>query len=219
DGLAKSKLKSKSKKSLPTREDRKSGTYDDDDPVTIASLFDHINKVLDDGMVVVADVGDSLFAASDLTIHKHTEFLSPAYYTSMRFAIPAAIGVQTAARNLRPVVLVGDGAFQLTSLELSTAVRKGYNPIVVVLNNKGYTTERFLQDGPFNDILNWEYHRLPDLLGDGWGFEVSTVGELHQSMKAALANEDAFTILNVHLQPDDISPALDRLASRMSKSI
>lgn len=219
EGLAKSKLKAKSKKSLPKREDRRPGTYDDDDPVTINSLFDHINSVLDDEMVVVADVGDSLFAASDLTIHKHTEFLSPAYYTSMGFAIPAAIGVQTADRKLRPLVLVGDGAFQMTSLELSTAVRKGYNPIVVVLNNKGYTTERFLQDGPFNDILNWEYHRMPDLLGDGWGFEVSTVGELHQSMKAALANEDAFTILNVHLEPDDISPALDRLASRMSKSI
>jgi len=89
----------------------------------------------------------------------------------------------------------------------------------VVLNNKGYTTERFLQEGPFNDILNWEYHRLPDLLGDGWGFEVNAVGELHQSMTAALANEDAFTLLNVHLQPDDISPALERLASRMSKVI
>lgn len=219
EGLATAKMKPKSKKSLPTREDRKPGTYDDDDPVTIASLFDHINKVLDDEMVVVADVGDSLFAASDLTIHKHTEFLSPAYYTSMGFAIPAAIGVQTADRKLRPLVLVGDGAFQMTCLELSTAVRKRYNPIVVVLNNKGYTTERFLQDGPFNDILNWEYHRMNDLLGDGWGFEVSTVGELHQSMKAALANEDAFTILNVHLRPDDISPALERLASRMSKSI
>jgi indolepyruvate decarboxylase len=218
-GLAKTKLKPKAKSSLPQRSDRVPGTYNDSDPVTIASLFDHINEILDDEMVVVADVGDSLFAASDLTIHKHTEFLSPAYYTSMGFAIPAAVGVQTADRNLRPIVLVGDGAFQMTCLELSTAVRHRYNPIVVVLNNKGYTTERFLQDGPFNDILNWEYHRMNDLLGDGWGFEVSTVGELHQSMKAALANEDAFTILNVHLRPDDISRALERLASRMSKSI
>lgn len=218
-GLAQSKLKPRSKASVPQREQRVPGTYDDDDPVTIASLFDHINAILDDAMVVVADVGDSLFAASDLTIHKHTEFLSPAYYTSMGFAIPAAIGVQTADRSLRPLVLVGDGAFQMTCLELSTAVRRGYNPIVVVLNNKGYTTERFLQEGPFNDILNWEYHRLPDLLGDGWGFQVHTVGELHQSMQAALANQDAFTLLNVHLRPDDISPALERLASRMSKSI
>ncbi|MEZ6053485.1 MAG: thiamine pyrophosphate-binding protein [Planctomycetaceae bacterium] len=218
-GLAKAKLKAKPKSSLPQRKERPVGTYDDDDPVTIASLFDHINAVIDDGMVVIADVGDSLFSASDLTIHKHTEFLSPAYYTSMGFAIPAAVGVQTADENLRPLVLVGDGAFQMTCLEMSTAVRNGHNPIVVVLNNKGYTTERFLQDGPFNDILNWNYHRMNDLLGDGWGFEVNTVGELHQSMKAALANKDAFTILNVHLRPDDISPALDRLAKRMSKTI
>ena len=123
-------------------------------------------------MVVVADVGDCLFGAADLTIHQRTEFLSPAYYTSMGFAIPAAIGAQVANEKLRPLVLVGDGAFQMTCMELSTAVRHGFNPIVVVLNNKGYTTERFLQDGPFNDILNWNYHRLPDLLGGGWGFEV-----------------------------------------------
>ncbi|MBX3436172.1 MAG: alpha-keto acid decarboxylase family protein [Planctomycetaceae bacterium] len=218
-GLAKARLKPKSKASLPQRKERVAGTYEDDDPVTIAALFDHINATLGDNMVVVADVGDSLFAASDLTIHKHTEFISPAYYTSMGFAIPACIGVQTANAKLRPIVLVGDGAFQMTCLELSTAVRHGYNPIVVVLNNKGYTTERFLQDGPFNDILNWNYHRMPDLLGDGWGFEVNTVGELHQSMKAALANEDTFTLLNVHLRPDDISPALERLANRLSKQV
>ncbi len=170
-------------------------------------------------MVVVADVGDSLFAASDLTIHKHTEFLSPAYYTSMGFAIPAALGVQVANRELRPLVLVGDGAFQMTCMELSSIVRNSFNPIIVVLNNKGYTTERFLQEGPFNDILNWNYHRMPDLFGSGWGFEVHTVGELHQSMQAALAHQDAFSILNVHLQPDDISPALERLAEKMSQTI
>ncbi len=96
----------------------------------------------------------------------------------------------------------------MTCLELSTAVRHGYNPIVVVLNNKGYTTERFLQEGPFNDILNWNYHRLPDLLGKGWGFEVKSNGELKQAMQAALAHLDSFSILNVHLQSTDVSPAL-----------
>ena len=136
-------------------------------------------------MVVVADVGDSLFAASDLTIHRHTEFLAPAYYTSMGFAIPAAIGVQAANSKLRPIVLVGDGAFQMTCMELSTAVAHGFNPVVLVLNNRGYTTERFLQDGPFNDIPNWNYHRLPDLVGGGWGFEIHTEGELDQALKAA----------------------------------
>ncbi|HUQ72684.1 MAG TPA: thiamine pyrophosphate-binding protein, partial [Planctomycetaceae bacterium] len=128
-------------------------------PITTARLFARINQMLDGSMVVVADVGDCLFGAADLTIYQRTEFLSPAYYTSMGFAIPASIGAQVANPETRPIVLVGDGAFQMTCLELSTAVRHGFNPIVIVLNNKGYTTERFIQDGPFNDILNWEYHR------------------------------------------------------------
>lgn len=190
-----------------------------DAKLTVRSLFARINALLAEDMVVVADVGDSLFGAADLTIHQKTEFLSPAYYTSMGFAIPAAVGVQVADRRLRPIVLVGDGAFQMTCLELGTALKLGFSPIVIVLNNHGYTTERFLQEGPFNDIPNWHYHRLPELLGGGWGFEVQTERELDQALQAALANEDTFSIVNVHLDPNDISPALQRLAERMSKSL
>lgn len=218
-GLLDSRITSREKPSIPVRESRFGKAPPDSAPVTIASLFQHIETILSDKMVVIADVGDSLFAAADLTIRKQTEFISPAYYTSMGFAIPAAVGVQTADSALRPLVLVGDGAFQMTCMELSTAVRNGFNPIVVVLNNKGYTTERFLQEGPFNDILNWNYHRLPDLLGKGWGFEVNSVGELKQAMQAAIAHLDSFSILNVHLEPNDVSPALRRLAERMSKTL
>jgi indolepyruvate decarboxylase len=218
-GLARTDIAPRKRSELPQRPDRKAKPRPAGEAVTSAALFEYIDTVLDDEMVVIADVGDCLFGSADLTIHKHTEFISPAYYTSMGFAVPAAVGVQVANRKLRPIVMVGDGAFQMTALELSTAVRHRFNPIVVVLNNKGYTTERFLQEGPFNDILNWNYHRLPDLLGEGWGFEVHTVGDLQQSMKAALANQDAFSILNVHLDPHDISPALSRLATRMSKQI
>lgn len=187
--------------------------------VTTKRLFDRVNQMLDEHMVVVADVGDCLFAAADLTIYRDTEFISPAYYTSMGFAIPASVGAQFGNRKSRPIVLVGDGAFQMTCLELSTAVRHGFNPIVLVLNNKGYGTERFLCEGPFNDILNWEYHRLPDLLGGGWGFEVQTEGDLDKALNAALANRDRFSLLNIHLDSTDISPALSRLAKTLSKRI
>ena len=75
-------------------------------------------------------------ATADLSITQHTEFLSTAYSTSMGFAIPASVGVQVANCQLRPLVLVGDGAFQMTCMELSTTVRQKLNPIVIVLNNK-----------------------------------------------------------------------------------
>jgi indolepyruvate decarboxylase len=190
-----------------------------DAKITTARMFERINQMLTQGLAVVADVGDCLFGAAELSINRDTEFISPAYYTSMGFAIPAAVGVQFANPDMRPIVLVGDGAFQMTCLELSTAVRHNFNPIVVVLNNKGYTTERFLMDGEFNDILNWQYHRLPDLLGGGWGFEVRTEGDLDKALNAALANSDRFSLLNVHLDPKDISPALARLGESLSKRL
>ena len=188
--------------------------------LTVRQLFGRVNRLLDEEeLVVVADVGDCLFGASDLTIKKHTEFLSPAYYTSMGFAVPASVGVQAADGSNRPLVLVGDGAFQMTCLELSTGLKLGFNPIVVVLNNHGYTTERFLAEGPFNDIPNWHYHRLPDLLGGGWGFECRTEGDLDKALAAALANRDSFTLINCHLDKLDTSPALIRLGERMSETV
>ncbi len=188
-------------------------------PMTMKRLFQKINSVLDQKLVVVSDTGDSLFAAADLSITQHTEFLSTAYYTSMGFAIPASVGVQVANRQLRPLVLVGDGAFQMTCMELSTTVRHKFNPIVIVLNNKGYSTERFIQEGPFNDILNWNYRRMPELLGAGWGFEVFTEGDLEKAFKAAFANQDSFSLLNVHLDKLDVSPALKRLAERLQTRV
>jgi len=152
-------------------------------------------------------------------IRHHTEFLSPAYYTSMGFAVPAGIGAQLAAPGLRPLVLVGDGAFQMTGVELATAVRFGLNPIVVVLNNRGYGTERQMQEGPYNDILNWNYHRLPDLLGAGRGFLVETEDQLEPALLSAKGHTESFCLLDVHLDPMDRSPALERLTERLSKRI
>lgn len=188
-------------------------------PVTVVRLFEKINSILSDQMVVICDVGDSLFAAADLRMSRRTEFLSPAYYTSMGFAIPAALGALCADPKSRPLVFVGDGAFQMTGMELSTVYRRGLAPIVVVLNNKGYTTERFIKDGPYNDIGNWNYHKVTEVIGGGWGFEVRTESDLEKALDAALANTDSFSLLNVHLDPYDRSAAMERLARRLAEKL
>jgi indolepyruvate decarboxylase len=184
--------------------------------MTVRRLFERMNDFLEDDFAVICDIGDSLFGAADLVIHRRTEFLSPAYYTSMGFAIPAAVGVQVRNPRLRPVVFVGDGAFQMTGQELSTVVRCGLNPIVLVLNNKGYTTERFIKDGPYNDIHDWAYHLWPEMLRAGWGCEVRTEGDLETALLAARKNTGSFSILNVHLDPLDRSDALGRLTKRLA---
>lgn len=188
-------------------------------PLKVTRLFQLIDERLDDDMAVVCDVGLCLFGAIDLTIRRRTEFIASAYYTSMGFAVPASVGVALANPKLRPVVLVGDGAFQMTGLELSTAVRQKLNPIVIVLDNHGYTTERAIQDGPYNDILNWRYHRLPDLLGAGWAAIVRSEGEFADAWAQAVENRASYSLINVQLDAYDFCPALERLGKRMAENI
>jgi indolepyruvate decarboxylase len=187
--------------------------------LTVKRLFQRLNSFLSKNTVVIADVGDALFGATDLFIRERTEFLAPAYYTSMGFAVPACIGAQMANPKLRPLVLVGDGAFQMTGMELATVARYKLNPVVVVLNNNGYGTERHMQDGPYNDVWPWQYHRVPDVLGAGHGFVVETEEDLDIALNEARRLHDSFCVLEVRLPKLDRSPALDRLASRLAQRI
>ncbi len=188
-------------------------------PLTVRGLFEVLNRFLSKDTVVVADVGDALFGATDLFIREQTEFISPAYYTSMGFAVPACIGAQLANPRLRPLVLVGDGAFLMTGLELATVARYQLNPILVVLNNSGYGTERHMLDGEYNDVWPVHYSRFPEILGAGRGFSVRTEPELQAALDQARRTTDTFCLLDVHLAPLDRSPALDRLAVRLAHRV
>jgi indolepyruvate decarboxylase len=187
--------------------------------LTVKRLFERLNSFLRENTIVIADVGDAMFGAADLFIHRGTEFLAPAYYTSMGFAIPAAVGAQFANPAFRPLVLVGDGAFQMTGMELATIARYRLNPIVVVLNNSGYGTERPMQDGPYNDVWPMQYHRFPEVLRAGRGFVIETERDLNAALVAAEQHTEGFCLLEVRLDRSDRSPALQRLTERMAKQI
>lgn len=107
----------------------------------------------------------------------------------------------------------------MTGMELGTTRRSGLSPIVIILNNKGYLTERFILEGKFNDIPNWNYHKLPEVIGSGIGFEIRTEGELDLALDASLKNIDSFSILNVHIEADDYSAGLRRLGEGLAKKL
>jgi indolepyruvate decarboxylase len=222
DGLVAAKLKTPPQ-SLPARPRCGGADFQlhPGAPITIQRLIERLNVSLDESTVVIADVGDALFSSSELVIRRQTEFISPAYYASMGFSVPAALGVAVARRDLRSIVLVGDGAFQMTGMELSTIVRHGFNPVVIVLDNRGYGTERLLHAGnhPFNDIHPWQYHKLPEVLGGGVGYEVRTEGEFDEALVAALADARQMSLIQVHLPPDDCSEALHRLARKLATKV
>jgi TPP-dependent 2-oxoacid decarboxylase len=134
----------------------------------------------------------------------------------MGFAVPASIGVQKANPALRPLVLVGDGAFQMTGTELSTAVRLGLTPILLILNNEGYGTMRKIRDGRFNVISQWDYGKICDLVGGGSATRAATKGQLDGAIRGAMSSNEV-RVIDVQIPRDDISPQLANMTLEVAK--
>ena len=214
-GLVTSKIKRRNPKVPDMPAKTKLNTKASNVPIKVARFFRRLNELLDDNMAVICDIGLSLFGAIDLIMHKNTEFIAPAYYTSMGYSVPASLGVNLANPKLRTIVLVGDGAFQMTGMELTSIARQGLAPVIIVLNNKGYTTERYIKEGEYNDIQNWRYDKIPEVIGAGWGGEVRTEAEFVKAWNIACSNKKSFSIINMHLDPYDNCPALKRLGEKL----
>jgi indolepyruvate decarboxylase len=171
---------------------------------------------LDEHCCVVSDVGDALFGAVGIRTARRAEFIAPAYYLSMGFAVPASIGVAMANPNLRPIVLVGDGAFQMTGTEISTIVRLGLKPIVLILNNEGYGTMRKIRDGSFNVISQWNYGKICELVGGGDSTSATTKGELDGAIRSAMGS-NSVRVIDVRIPRNDMSPQLTNMSTEMAR--
>jgi indolepyruvate decarboxylase len=187
-----------------------------DEPLRVSRFYARLNRFLTDNMVLMAETGDAMFAASELYIEEPENFISQAYYLSIGYCLPASLGVALARPQKRVVLLEGDGAFQMTAQELSTLLREGCNPIIFLLNNDGYVIERLIHDGPYNDIQRWSYHPLPQAFaGDALSLEVRTEGELEQALTSTAEHPDKLIFINLYLPPDEGSEALERLCTRL----
>jgi indolepyruvate decarboxylase len=185
-------------------------------PLDMAQVMRILALHLNEDCCVVSDVGDAIFGAVGIRTNRRAEFIAPAYYLSMGFAVPASIGVEVANPKLRPFVLVGDGAFQMTGTELSTAVRLGLKPIVLVLNNEGYGTMRKIRDGSFNVISQWNYQKICDLVGGGVSTSATTRGELDGAIRSAMGS-NVVRVIEVCLPRDTMSPQLANMTAEMAK--
>lgn len=187
--------------------------------LSMGGLIYELNQFIDSDTLLVTDSGDVIFAADDIWMKEGTSFLSPAYYASMGFGIPGMIGAQLADPFRRTIVLVGDGAFQMTGMELLTAKRLGLNPIVIVINNGSYASLRMMahQTADFVKIPRMDYAQLAELMG-GRGFVIETGEQLRQAFAEARTADD-FCLFDVHLAADDISPASQQIASLFAKTL
>ena len=190
--------------------------FKQDEAIKVRHAINLLNEFVreHDEMPLIADTGDALFASVDI---RANQCIAPAYYGTMGFSVPAALGVQIAGGR-RPLVLVGDGAFQMTGSEISQARRYGCNPIIVLFNNQRWEMlQAFFPDATYNDTVVWPFAKLADLWG-GRGFRAFTPRQLRDALNAAY-DETRFTLIEVGLQQGDVSPILRGFVEAFKKRV
>jgi TPP-dependent 2-oxoacid decarboxylase len=174
--------------------------------ITVAGMLAELNRFLDGkrGYAVIAESGDMLFAGLDVRVGSGGGYLAQGYYASMGFGVPGALGAEIGS-GLRPIVLCGDGAFQMTGPEIAQAPRYGLRPIVVLMNNGGWGIFRPITER--EDLLaipSWPYAELARAWG-GEGWVAETVGELRDALAAA-ERATRFALIETRVGAHDLSP-------------
>lgn len=162
---------------------------------------------------IASDVGDCLFTAMDMD---PTALVAPGYYATMGYGVPAGLGLQ-AAGGQRPLILVGDGAFQMTGWELGNARRYGWDPIVLVFNNASWEMLRaFEPRDAFNTLGTWDFASMAAGMG-GDGVCVRSCGELRAALQKAATTRGRFQLIDIRLAPGVQSPTLERFVKAVKR--
>lgn len=189
-------------------------------PLTVRALFQEVQARLSNQTSLLVETGDSWFNGLKLTLPSGCGFEIQFQAGSIGWCCPATLGYSLGCGPTKRVIAtIGDGSFQLTAQEVSTMVRYGIRPILILINNRGYTIEAEIHDGPYNQIKNWDYAGLMRVFnaadGNGLGLHAATVGEFQQSLDQAFAHQGP-TLIEVTIDPHDCSQELREWGSRVA---
>ncbi|AFC31342.1 Thiamine pyrophosphate protein TPP binding domain-containing protein [Paenibacillus mucilaginosus 3016] len=177
------------------------------DAVTAKTYLPRFQRMLKEGDVVVVETGTLAYGMSEVRLPKGAAYIHQGAWQSIGYALPAAFGAAVADPQRRIVLFTGDGALQLTVQEISSMLACGGRLILFVLNNRGYTIEKYLnvrtERQPYNDIPEWSYTRLAEAFGgEAYTARVRTNGELDAAMAEAEAQCGRRLCL-IELVPED----------------
>ncbi|VTM97494.1 Indole-3-pyruvate decarboxylase [Raoultella planticola] len=189
--------------------------------LTQSSFWSTVQEQLRPGDIILADQGTAAFGVAALKLPSDATLLVQPLWGSIGFTLPAAYGAQTAAPGRRVVLIVGDGAAQLTIQELGSMLRDKQNPLILLLNNEGYTVERAIH-GPeqrYNDIALWDWNRLPGAFAPNvpsrcW--RVTRTEELEEAMADSIGS-DKLTLVEVMLPKMDIPDFLHAVTQALEE--
>jgi len=120
---------------------------DADGPIKPQYVIERLREKTKGEATIVTGVGQHQMWASQFgDFRRPRSFVTSGGLGTMGFAVPAAIGAKLGRPDDLVYVIDGDGSFQMTSQELTTAAIYGIPIKVAVLNNGGYGMVRQWQD-------------------------------------------------------------------------
>lgn len=149
-------------------------------------------------------------------------FVGQPLWGSIGYTLGALLGTQIADKTRRNILLIGDGSFQLTAQELSTILYNNLNPILFIINNDGYTVERYIHGANrhYNDINMWDYKSLPQVFNGSSksvSFKVTSAKELDTVLNKINNIKDKLVLVEVVMGKMDAPKLLKNLSEKFSK--
>ncbi|QMR44405.1 indolepyruvate decarboxylase [Citrobacter freundii] len=186
-------------------------------PLTQENFWYTVQQYLAPDDIILVDQGTAAFGAATLSLPSGAEVLVQPLWGSIGYSLPAALGAQTAYPDRRVILIIGDGAAQLTIQELGSMLRDGQTPVILLLNNDGYTVERAIHGANqrYNDIAGWNWTQVPQALSRECQAECWRVTQAVQleEVLARLACPQRLSLIEVMLPKADL-PELLRTVTR-----
>lgn len=195
----------------------------DDTKLSAKYIYPRIQEFLEPNDMIFVETGIIPHGFAPTRLPKNTEVNTQTLWGSIGWATAASFGGQMAAKDRRTILLTGEGSHQLTATEISNMMHNNLKPIVIVINNNGYTIERVLSRSPwdfFNEVIKWDYSKLPGVFeGDVWVAQARTNIEFDEVLKqAATEQKSRMCYLELFTEKMDLPFLTQKIAKSIKKS-